>query len=102
MWAYRWGIRNWVQGGKEEGAGFMWDYGEHKLRERGQPRALFYLRLPEMIGVGRQVVEWVKLGLVWVSLEKEMATDSSVLAWRIPGMAEPGGLLSMGLQSHTD
>ena len=30
------------------------------------------------------------------ALEKEMATDSSVLAWRIPGMAEPGGLLSMG------
>ena len=26
----------------------------------------------------------------------EMATHSSVLAWRIPGMAEPGGLLSMG------
>ena len=31
------------------------------------------------------------------ALEKEMATDSSVLAWRIPGMAEPGGLPSMGL-----
>ena len=30
------------------------------------------------------------------SLEKEMATHSSVLAWRIPGTAEPGGLLSMG------
>ena len=29
--------------------------------------------------------------------EKEMATHSSVLAWRIPGMGEPGGLLSMGL-----
>ena len=27
-----------------------------------------------------------------------MATHSSVLAWRIPGMGEPGGLLSMGLQ----
>ena len=26
-----------------------------------------------------------------------MATHSSVLAWRIPGMEEPGGLLSMGL-----
>ena len=25
-----------------------------------------------------------------------MATHSSVLAWRIPGMGEPGGLLSMG------
>ena len=30
------------------------------------------------------------------SLEKEMATHSSVLAWRIPGAGEPGGLLSMG------
>ena len=31
------------------------------------------------------------------ALEKEMATHSSVLAWRIPGTAEPSGLLSMGL-----
>ena len=30
-------------------------------------------------------------------LEKEMATHSSVLAWRIPGTGEPGGLPSMGL-----
>ena len=30
-------------------------------------------------------------------LEKEMATHSSALAWRIPGTAEPGGLPSMGL-----
>ena len=30
------------------------------------------------------------------ALEKEMATHSSVLAWRISGMVEPGGLLSMG------
>ena len=30
------------------------------------------------------------------ALEKEMATHSSVLVWRIPGMAEPGGLPSMG------
>ena len=30
------------------------------------------------------------------ALEKEMATHSSVLAWRIPGMGDPGGLPSMG------
>ena len=30
------------------------------------------------------------------ALEKEMASHSSVLAWRIPGMGEPGGLPSMG------
>ena len=33
------------------------------------------------------------------ALEKEMATHSSVLAWRIPRMGEPGGLPSMG---HTE
>ena len=32
------------------------------------------------------------------ALEKEIATHSSVLAWRIPGMGEPGGLPSM--RSH--
>ena len=31
----------------------------------------------------------------------EMATHSSVLAWRIPGMVEPDGLPSMGLHSRT-
>ena len=31
------------------------------------------------------------------ALEKEMATHSSVLAWRIPETGEPGGLPSMGL-----
>ena len=30
------------------------------------------------------------------ALEKEMATHSSVLAWRTPGTGEPGGLPSMG------
>ena len=31
------------------------------------------------------------------ALEKAVATHSSTLAWRIPGMEEPGGLLCMGL-----
>ena len=35
------------------------------------------------------------------ALEKEMATHSSVLAWRIPGTGEPGGLPSQGSQSRT-
>ena len=30
------------------------------------------------------------------ALEKKMATHSSILAWRIPGTGEPGGLPSMG------
>ena len=33
---------------------------------------------------------------LFIVLEKEMATLSSVLAWRIPGTVEPGGLPSMG------
>ena len=33
-------------------------------------------------------------------LEKEMATYSSSLAWRLPWMEEPGGLQSMGLQRY--
>ena len=51
-------------------------------------------------------VRGVAKGRTWLSdftfmfhfyaLEKEMATHSSVLAWRIPGTAEPGGVLSMG------
>ena len=34
-------------------------------------------------------------------LEKELATHSSILAWRIPWMEKPGGLQSMGSQSLT-
>ena len=41
---------------------------------------------------------WVR-SLVWEDpLEKEMATHSSVLAWKIPWIEKPGGLLSMGSQ----
>ena len=41
---------------------------------------------------------WVQ-SLSWeYPLEKEMATFSSILAWRIPWTEEPGGLQSMGLQ----
>ena len=35
------------------------------------------------------------------ALEKEMATRSSILVWRIPGTGEPGGLPSVGSQSQT-
>ena len=34
--------------------------------------------------------------MLHASLEKEMATHSSVLAWRIPETGEPGGQQSMG------
>ena len=35
------------------------------------------------------------------TLEKEMATHSSILAWEIPWTEEPGGLESLGSQSQT-
>ena len=38
-----------------------------------------------------------RLHFHFYALEKEMASHSSVLAWRIPGSGEPGGLPSMGL-----
>ena len=43
---------------------------------------------------GSDTTEW--LHFHFHALEKEMATHSSVLAWRIPGTAEPGGLPSKG------
>ena len=44
------------------------------------------------------VGDWVR-SLAWEDLlEKEMATHSSTLAWRIPWTEEPGGLQSMELQ----
>ena len=44
---------------------------------------------------------WIRLSVFtftfhFLALEKEMAAHSGVLAWRIPGTGEPGGLLSMG------
>ena len=42
---------------------------------------------------------WVR-SLGWEdSLEKETATYSSILAWKIPGTEEPGGVQSMGSQN---
>ena len=43
----------------------------------------------------RDIILPIKVHLV-KAMEKEMATYSSVLAWRIPGTGEPGGLPSMG------
>ena len=57
-------------------------------------------------GAWKAAVHGVAEGRTWLSdftfifhfhaLEKEMATHSSVLAWRIPGTGEPGGLASLG------
>ena len=49
-------------------------------------------RLPAMLETWVQFPGWED------PLEKEMATHSSILAWRIPWTEEPGGLQSMGSQ----
>ena len=48
-------------------------------------------------GVAKESDTTERLHFHFHALEKEMATHSSVLAWRIPGTGEPGGLPSMGL-----
>ena len=56
--------------------------------------------------VASLAAQWLRTSLpMWVqsldwedALEKEMATQSSILAWKIPWTEEPGGLQSMGLQ----
>ena len=54
------------------------------------------------LAVYRVANSWTRLSdftftFHFCALEKEMATHSSVLAWRIPGTGEPGGLPPMGL-----
>ena len=58
-----------------------------------------------MIYIARMVKCLPAMREAWVQslgqddpLEKEMATHSSILAWKIPWMEEPGGLQSMGWQ----
>ena len=72
----------------------------------GTPLQYSCLENPMDRGAWKAAVHGVAESRTWLSdfpftfhchaLEKEMATHSSVLAWRIPGTGEPGGLLSMG------
>ena len=48
------------------------------------------------VAEGRTRLSDFTLNFHFRALEKEMATHSGVLAWRIPGVGEPGGLPSMG------
>jgi len=76
----------------------------------GIPLQYSCLENPMDVGAWWAAVHGVTNGQIWLSdftftfhfhaLEKEMATHSSVLAWRIPGMGEPVGLPSMGSQGH--
>ena len=49
------------------------------------------------VAEGRTRLSDFTFTLHFPALEKEMATDSSVLAWRVPGTGEPGGLPSIRL-----
>ena len=75
------------------------------IREgNGTPLQYSCLETPMDGGAWWAALHGVAKSQTWLSnftfhfhaLEKEMATHSSVLAWRIPGMGEPGGLPSMG------
>ena len=73
----------------------------------GTPLQYSCLENPMKEGAWKAVVHGITEGRTRLSdftfpfhfhaLEKEMTTHSNVLAWRIPGTAEPGGLPSMGL-----
>ena len=77
-----------------------------RLEGNGTPLQYSCLQNPTDGGAWWAAVHGVAKSRTWLTnftfpfpfhaLEKEMATHSSVLAWRIPGMGEPGGLLSMG------
>ena len=70
-------------------------------------RGCVHVFFPAVIQETFQVVQWERIHLpvqeVWVQslgqenpLEEEMATSSSILAWKLPWTEEPGGLQSMG------
>ena len=49
------------------------------------------------VAKSRTGLSYVTFAFHFHALKKEMATHSSILAWRIPGIGQPGGLPSMGL-----
>ena len=80
--------------------------GGQSIGRNGTPLQYSCLENPMDRGGWKAAVHGVAEGQTWLSnftftfhfdaLEKEMATHSSVLAWRIPGTGEPGGLPSVG------
>ena len=62
----------------------------------GNKNNLFPQEADLLIGEADKPSALVTYTFHFPALEKEMATHSSVLAWRIPGTGEPGGLPSMG------
>ena len=78
---------------------------EDPWRRKWQPTPVFLPgkshRWRSLVGYspwGRKESDMTERLFFFFSMEKEMATHSSILAWRIPGTEEPGGLQSMGSQ----
>ena len=80
----------WSQGGEGDGTPLQYSCLENPM-DRGAWKAAVH-------GVAKSQTRLSDFTFTFHvhALEKEMATHSSVLAWRIPGTGEPGGLLSMG------
>ena len=87
-------------------AGSVSESGRYPAKENSNPLQYSCLENPMDRGawcaVHGDTKSWTRLSdftftFHFHALEKKMATHSSVLAWRIPGTGEPGGLPSMGL-----
>ena len=72
----------------------IWKFSVHVLLKPRLENFEHYFT--SMWGECNCAVVWALFGIAFIR-EKEMATHSTVLAWRIPGTREPGGLPSMGL-----
>ena len=110
------GTTDWFQIGKGAHQGCILSpclfnlYAEYIGEGNGTPLQYSCLANPMDGGAWEAAFHGVAKSRTWLSdltftfhfhaLEKEMATHSSVLAWRIPGMGEPGGLPSMGHDWH--
>ena len=83
-------------GGEGDGTPLQYSCLENPMD--GGPGRLQGGKTPGFHGVGKSRTQLSDFTFTFHfhALEKEMAAHSSVLAWRIPGMWEPGGLPSMG------
>ena len=87
-----WFVGNWEHQGEGNGTPLQYSCLENPMDGRAWKAAV------HGVAEGRTRLSDFTFSFHFHALEKEMATHSSVLAWRIPGAGEPGGLPSM--RSH--